>query len=228
MRTSLVIPAAGSGQRFGSDVPKQFLPLLGVSLLAHSLRAFAGLVDEAVISGSQENGTLLEAVVREAAVDFPVTVVLGGRTRMHSVASALDRAQGAVVLVHDAVRPLVPRPCIAACLKALASHACAVVAVPCAATVKRVADGVVVETVDRTALWLAQTPQGFQRAIGVQAFARAIGAGWACSDDMQVLERCGHQPVIVPGDPRNLKITTRDDLALAQALMSLPVAPIAL
>jgi len=225
MRTTLVIPAAGSGQRFGSDVPKQFVPLLGMSILAHSLRAFAGLVDEAVISASAENHERLAAVVREAAVDFPVTVVLGGRTRMHSVATALDRAQGALVLVHDAVRPLVPRSCICACLAALASHACAVVAVPCVATVKRVADGLIVETVDRSALWLAQTPQGFQRELGTQAFARAIAAGWDCSDDMQVLERCGHRPVIVPGDQRNLKITTRDDLALAQALMTGPPPP---
>jgi len=225
LRTTLVIPAAGSGQRFGSEVPKQFLPLLGVSILAHSLRAFAGLVDEAVISGTAENHERLASVVREAEVSFPVTVVLGGRTRMHSVATALDRAQGAVVLVHDAVRPLVPRHCITACLSALQDHSCAVVAVPCAATVKRVAAGVIVETVERSALWLAQTPQGFRREIGTRAFARALAEGWECSDDMQVLERCGQQPVIVPGDPRNLKITTRDDLALAQALMAMPVAP---
>jgi len=225
MRTTLVIPAAGSGLRFGSQVPKQFLRLAGVSILAHSLRAFAGLVDEAVISGAQANLALLDAVVQEAAVDFPVTVVMGGGTRLESVAAALKRAQGEVVLVHDAVRPLVSRTCITACLKALQDQPCALVAVPCAATVKRVVAEHVVETVDRSQLWIAQTPQGFHRQIGVAAFATAIAAGWACSDDMQVLERCGHRPVIVPGEERNLKITTRADLELAQAWLALPVRP---
>jgi 2-C-methyl-D-erythritol 4-phosphate cytidylyltransferase len=218
-RATLVIPAAGSGARFGSELPKQFLDLGGISVLARSLRAFAGLVAEAVISGADLHRSHLERSIRDSAVDFPVHLVAGGETRMQSVAAGISRAAGEVVLVHDAVRPLVPRSCVVACLEALERSDCVLVAVPCASTVKRVLAGVVQETVDRRELYLAQTPQGFQRELGRHAYAQALAAGWPCSDDAQVLERSGHQPLVVAGDACNFKITTPDDLLLARALL---------
>ena len=231
MRASLIIPAAGRGQRFGSAVPKQLLPLCGRLVLLHSLHAFAGMVTEAVVAVDADSRDRVRAAIDSDRPPFPVHLVAGDATRQASVHAALSAsaADSAAVLVHDAVRPLIPRSCIAACIHALERHAAAVVAVPCSATVKRAATApaggddvaLVLETVPREALWLAQTPQGFHRSAGLIAFARATQEGWVCSDDAQVLERAGITVALVPGDARNLKITTRDDWAIAEALMHL-------
>ncbi len=219
MGTTLIIPAAGRGTRFGADRPKQFLDLRGRPVLAWTLAAFAGVVDEAVLAGDPVFADDLATIA--AAAPFPCRIVPGGATRQASVHAALlasDPAHGNI-LVHDAVRPLVPRRCIDACLAALEQQVGAVVAVPCAATVKRAAgNGTVSTTVPREGLWLAQTPQGFRRAEGVLAFAQA--AGRECTDDAQVLELAGYAVALVPGDARNLKITTPDDFLVAAALLA--------
>lgn len=215
---SLVLAAGGAGTRFGGALPKQLLPLLGVPVLRRSIDAFAGLADEAVVAAPP---ALIDAVAAACAgAALPVRVVAGGADRQASVHAALRASQGDPVLVHDAVRPLVPRRCIAACLAALREHTAAVVALPCPATVKRAgADGCVAATVPRGDLWLAQTPQGFRRAEGLAAFARAAAEGWRCTDDAEVLERAGHRVVLVPGDALNLKITEPGDFALAEGLL---------
>jgi 2-C-methyl-D-erythritol 4-phosphate cytidylyltransferase len=225
MRCSLIIPAAGRGTRFGGELPKQLLPLCGRPVLARSLDAFAGLVDEAVLAVSDELRDAVTALVSAAPPPFPVRLVAGGALRQDSVHAALIATdpRSDAVLVHDAVRPLVPRQCIEDCRAALRQHVAAVVAVPCAATVKRtrLADGwnLVDQTVPRDDLWLAQTPQGFLRGPGLAAFARAAAERWICSDDVQVLERAGQRVAVVPGDARNFKITTPDDWAIAEALV---------
>jgi 2-C-methyl-D-erythritol 4-phosphate cytidylyltransferase len=227
VRTSLVIPAAGRGLRFGGDAPKQLLPLAGRAVLLRSLDAFAGLVDEAVLAVAPDIRAEVERLLAGAGLGYPVRLTAGGATRQESVHRGLLATDpGAeLVLVHDAVRPLVPRHCISACLAALAGAEAAVVAIPCAHTVKRAQPpagptALVAATVPREDLWLAQTPQGLHRAAGLAAFARAIAEGWTCSDDAQVMERAGHRVALVPGDARNLKLTTRDDWAVAEALLA--------
>lgn len=229
-RVALVIPAAGRGVRFSAansaslteqaDRPKQFLDLGGQPVLAWTLAAFAGVVDAAWLAVDDAWRPEVERIAKQAP--FPCTVVRGGDTRQASVHAALLSVDATCdyVLVHDAVRPLVPRSCIQACLHALLSHPAAVVAVPCAATIKRAAaDGSVETTVPRENLWLAQTPQGFQRVAGLRAFAEAAAAGVTGTDDVQLFERLGLKVALVPGDARNFKITTPDDLALARALV---------
>jgi 2-C-methyl-D-erythritol 4-phosphate cytidylyltransferase len=218
MPACLIIPAGGTGTRFGGPLPKQFLDLAGVPVLRRSLDAFAGLVGGAVIAAHPDHHPRVRACC--AGLPYPVAVVPGGATRLESVLAALVACDGDPVLVHDAVRPLVPNRCIRACLDALTRHQAAVVAQPCAATVKAATqDGCVARTVPRDGLWLAQTPQGFHHAVGLAAFARARAEGWNCTDDAEVLERAGHQVALVPGDPRNLKITEPGDLALAEAIL---------
>jgi 2-C-methyl-D-erythritol 4-phosphate cytidylyltransferase len=228
MPVSLIIPAAGRGQRFGSPQPKQYLLLAGRPVLARSLEAFTGMVDEAVVAVDAHSEAAVAALLQAHPPPFPVRLAAGGRRRQDSVHAALLATSPAstLVLVHDAVRPLVPRHCIASCLAALARTAAALVAVPCSATVKRALSAgdsdqppLVAETVPRELLWLAQTPQGFQRAAGISAFARAAAEGWECSDDAQLLERAGFAVELVMGDACNLKITTRDDWTLAEALL---------
>jgi len=223
MRTSLLIPAAGRGTRFGTSLPKQLLLLAGRPILLRSVECYLGLVDEVVIAVADDLRDDVLAALMPAAARVPIRTVSGGATRQESVHAALraSDAGSARILVHDAVRPLVPRACIAACLAALDRQVAAVVAVPCAATVKRARPGdpgLVDTTVPRDGLWLAQTPQGFHRAVGLAAFAAATGR--ACSDDVQVLELAGHTVALVPGDARNLKITTPDDLVVAEALIA--------
>jgi 2-C-methyl-D-erythritol 4-phosphate cytidylyltransferase/2-C-methyl-D-erythritol 2,4-cyclodiphosphate synthase len=220
-RTALIIPAAGTGSRFGGERPKQFIDLAGEPVLAHTLRRFAGLVDHAWLAVNDAWRSEVEAIAR--AAPFPCAVVSGGATRQASVHAALlavtDDCER--ILVHDAVRPLVPRTCIEACLTALENHPAAVVAVPCAATVKRASpQGLVAATVPRTDLWLAQTPQGFHRRAGLAAFAAAEADAFDGTDDVQLFERQGLPVALVPGDACNLKLTTRDDLAVALALLA--------
>ena len=222
MRPGLVIPAAGRGSRFGGPIAKQLLPLRGRAVLLRSLDAFVGLVDRAVLVVSSEVRADIEALLATTIYPFPITLVLGGDTRQASVYAGL-RALAPdcdLALIHDAVRPLVPPACIAACIDALGEHPAAVVAIACSATVKRAAsDGTVDTTVPRDALWLAQTPQGLRLTLGLAAFAQAEANGWNCSDDAQVMEKAGHKVAIVPGDARNLKLTTPDDWAVAEALI---------
>lgn len=219
---TLVIPAAGSGTRFGAAIPKQLLPLAGIPVIRRSLDAFAGLVDAAIIACAADAEAAITAACAGAA--FPLRFVRGGATRQASVHAALRAVptDQAHVLVHDAVRPFVPRACITACLAALAAHDGAVVALPCSDTVKRAETGTphrVAATIPRDGLWLAQTPQGLRRAEALAAFDRAEAEGWTVSDDVQVLEKAGLSVALVPGDRRNLKITTPEDWALAEALV---------
>ena len=221
-RVSLVIPAAGRGTRFGGPVAKQLLLLKGRAVLLRSLDAFAGQVEEAVLAISADAHDDIAALIATAGLPFPVRLTTGGATRQESVHAGLLASDPTcdLVLIHDAVRPLVPTRCITACIAALAEHVAAVVALPCAATVKRArSDNTVDATVPRDDLWLAQTPQGLRRAEALAAFARAAQERWTCSDDVQVMERAGHRVALVMGDARNLKLTTPDDWAVAEALL---------
>lgn len=218
----VVIVAAGRGERLGGSVPKQFVALAGIPMLLRSLRPFA-----------------VHREVRQVVVVLPAAdaaappgwlapylggmlrLVEGGAERSDSVRrglAALDDECG-VVLVHDAARPLVTSAIIDAVIGAARAGEGAVPVVPVSDTLKRVADdGVhVAATVSRDGLFRAQTPQAFPRAMLLDAHARATGQG--ATDDAALAERAGYPVRLVPGDPRNLKVTTPDDLLLAVALL---------
>jgi 2-C-methyl-D-erythritol 4-phosphate cytidylyltransferase len=223
MLCALVVPAAGGGTRFGGAAPKQLLPLAGRAVLLRSLHAFAGLVVEAVIPVA---AAIHEQVAELLMVDpppFPCRLVIGGDTRQASVHAGLEATDAGcdAVLVHDAARPLVREACIRACIKAIARHGAAVVCQPCSSTVKRAVGDLVVATVPREDLWLAQTPQGFRRELGLTAYRHAAAEGWIATDDAAVIEHAGHPVAVVPGEASNLKITTPDDWAVAEALVDL-------
>lgn len=228
-RVAALVVAAGEGRRFGGPVFKQFLSLGGLPLLAHTLRALAvpGLVDTLVVAvpAGMETRCLAE-VIAPLGLPIPAAVVPGGDERQASVGAALARADPTadLVVVHDGVRPFVPRGDLEAVIAAARAHGAATLAVAVSDTLKRAGgDGRVLatlETVPRNGLWAALTPQGYRRALLVRAHERAAAEGIVGTDDAMLVERLGHPVVLVPGSRVNIKITTPEDMTLAEALLS--------
>jgi 2-C-methyl-D-erythritol 4-phosphate cytidylyltransferase / 2-C-methyl-D-erythritol 2,4-cyclodiphosphate synthase len=214
-----LVVASGRGERFGSDRPKQYLPLAGKPLLRHALerlrrhpgidhvRAVIHPADAALYGAAAEGLDLLEPVP-------------GGRTRPESVRLGLESLLGrppALVLIHDGARPLVSAAVVDGVLLALRSHPAAVPVLPVMDTLKRGIDGMVAGTSDRAGLYRAQTPQGFLYEKILRAHRRFAGA--AMTDDAALAEADGLAVALVPGDEDNVKITEPADLARAERLL---------
>ena len=208
MDTWGIVVAGGTGSRFG--VPKQFEIVAGARLVDRAVAAVAAACDEVVV--------VLPAGVAWDGRPVAATVP-GGSTRSASVRAGLDAvaSSAAVVVVHDAARPLAPPALFEAVIGAVRAGAdAAVPGLPIPDTVKRVHDDHVVETIARDGLRAVQTPQAFRS----DALRAAHTAGGEATDDAALVEAAGGRVVVVPGDPRNLKITTPDDLTLAAALLA--------
>ena len=224
MFVSVIIAAAGSGRRLGSAVPKQMLDIGGGTMLEHSLRAFHGhhLISEIVVVLPKDRTALgFETGGVEGTPGPAVHAVAGGDRRQDSVAAAFDRvsAHADVVLIHDAARPFVSAGLIERTIDAAMTHGAAIAALQSRDTVKRVArqsgDTVIVDTIPRETVYLAQTPQGFRRE--VLAAAIAVGrSGVEATDEAALAERAGYPVHVVDGDPGNLKITTEEDFEAAR------------
>ncbi len=219
-----MVVAAGRGIRLGG-VPKQFRELAGVPVLLRSLRPFTSHPDVACVAVTlpADAAGAPPAWLAPLAGDR-LRLVAGGAERADSVAAGLAALppECAVVLVHDAARPLVSADTIAAVLAAARTGAGALAAVPLGDTLKAVQEGtppLVERTVSREGLWRAQTPQGFPRALLERALAAARADGVAGTDDAQLVERIGGRVVVVADSPRNLKVTTQADFDLAEALL---------
>lgn len=219
-----VIVAGGAGRRFRSNVPKQFASLGGKPLLAHTVARFeaARTIDRIVLvlpPGSLEESR--RRLVEHFGVK-PVELAPGAETRQASVWEGLrrlDETFDGIVAVHDGVRPLVPPEVIDRVVgEAARSEGCgAIAALPLVDTLKEVSrDGLVTRTVDRDRLYRAQTPQCFRYETLRRAFESAIESGFTGTDEAALVERMGVRVRVVEGSDRNLKVTTRDDLALAE------------
>ena len=214
--TVALIAAAGRGARFGAGTPKQYRRLGGVPILTRSVRAFLRHpdVDRVLVAIHPDHRALYDDAVAGLGLAEPAA---GGATRQDSVRRGLESLASEPpgrVVIHDAARPFVSARTIARTIAALAGSAGAVAAAPARDTLKRVADGRIVETVPRDALWHAQTPQAFRFPEILAAHREA--EGMALTDDAAVAERAGLGVTAVESDPGNVKITTEDDLALAE------------
>jgi 2-C-methyl-D-erythritol 4-phosphate cytidylyltransferase len=223
-RVAVILPAAGASSRFGGPYKKPFVPLAGRPVWLRSAELFARRPDVAmlfVVVAPAECDAFAEVLAAER-FPVPARVVAGGAERFESVANALARvpAEVELVAVHDAVRPLTPPAVIDAVFAAAFEYGAALAAVPMADTLKRASGDVVAETVPRAGLWAAQTPQAARRDWLVEAYARRHTLGVPITDDAQLLEACGFPVRLVPGSAVNFKITTRDDLALAEAVLA--------
>ena len=230
MRVFVVLPAAGMGTRMAPghatpNAPKQFLTLQGVPILVHSLRAFAAVprVDAIYVAVRDTEMSRMRALVAEYQLEKRVQVVEGGDIRQQSVGNALKVIQADdddIILVHDAVRPLIDPATIERTIDAVEKHGAAIVGLPAVDTIKQVtrtADGAIVTaTIPREYVVQAQTPQGFRWRVLKRAFAEAEADGFVGTDEASMVERSGVDVAVVSGSSENLKITQPGDLELAE------------
>ena len=216
MSVLVIIPAAGSGTRFGGDIPKQFQPLGGKPIVQFVVERFllSGLVDKVVVAVTDA----LLATVKQAPGDR-VQFVAGGETRQQSVLNAFNAAGNEfdIVAVHDAVRPFFRLITFATLIEAAREYGAALPAVALTDTIHATRDGRLSATVDRSNLVAAQTPQVFRYDVLRDALERAVAEKFDGTDEAGVAARYGYDVRIVPGDPHNIKITRPEDLALAEA-----------
>jgi 2-C-methyl-D-erythritol 4-phosphate cytidylyltransferase/2-C-methyl-D-erythritol 2,4-cyclodiphosphate synthase len=215
-----LVVAAGRGERFGGARPKQYADLAGRPLLHHSLAALAGHPEIAGVRAviNMDDLALYESAAGGLDLLEPVA---GGANRQESARLGLESLAELAperVLIHDGARPLVPAAVIGRVLEALERTPGAVAALPVSDTLKREENGLSAGTVPRAGLWRAQTPQGFRYPAILAAHRAAAGA--ELTDDAAVAERVGLQVALVQGSPRNLKVTTPDDLERAEAYMA--------
>jgi len=240
MKVFVLIPAAGLGTRMSaaagkskastSAAPvKQFAELGGVPILIRTIRKFAavGQVSEIHVALRRPGADRFQAGLAREGFRKPVHVVEGGEHRQQSVANALNAIKAKdddIVLVHDAVRPFVESDVISAVLAAAQKFGAAIAGLPAVDTVKQVertAQGAIISsTIPRERIVLAQTPQGFRFGILKKAFDEAVADGFTGTDEAALVERSGHDVMVVMGSPQNIKITTPADLELAEFLLS--------
>ena len=216
MYVTAIIAAGGRGERLGAGQPKQLLSIGGQTILERSVNAFLAhdAVDEVVVALPKEIAIHLPVYLTNTVK--PLSIVAGGARRQDSVAAAFaavsDRCD--VVVIHDAARPFASDDLIARTIAAAAESGAAVAAVEARDTVKQVRDGIVNATLDRRTIFLAQTPQAFRRAVLRDALAITSDA----TDEASLAEQAGHPVRVVDGEASNIKITTPDDLAMAEAI----------
>jgi len=219
-----VIPAAGSGARFGAALPKQYLKLADKTVIEHSISKLLMHSDIAAIAVALHPDDHFFSSL-SCANDSRVLRVDGGSERAHSVANALAALEKAAdsdwVLVHDAARPCVSNRDIKRLIELGCEHSVgAILASPVVDTVKRsTALGEIAETVDRKDIWRALTPQLFRYGDLRDALRFCHDQQLLVTDEASALEHCGHKPLLVEGSPRNIKITYPDDLAIAEVFL---------
>ncbi len=210
----LILAAAGSGTRFGSPVPKQFIPWAGRPLYQASLLRFARFIAEASVVVPSDWVGLIQGELDALGLSSQARAVAGGRERQDSVYQGLLQLGPSIrwVLVHDAARPFVSSRLIEIVLESTRLHGACVPGLPVSETVKEVAGDRVVKTLDRGRLRLIQTPQGFERNLLKTALERAIGEGFLGTDEASLVERLGSPVKVTPGEPGNVKVTWKEDL----------------
>ena len=220
-----VVPAAGKGQRLGAEVPKQYLPLNGRTILEHTLCRLAGhrKITQVVVAIAADD-VRFEGLAGRLPPN--VVTVHGGAERCHSVLAGLkwlivNAPLPAWVMVHDAARPCIRASDIDLMMAAVVEgEAGAILGVPVRDTLKRCDDDErIIDTVDRRSLWHAQTPQLFQIGQLSEAIESALNAGLIVTDEAQAMERSGLRPKLIHGHEDNIKITHPEDLELAELIM---------
>jgi 2-C-methyl-D-erythritol 4-phosphate cytidylyltransferase len=226
MANIAIIPAAGTGSRMQAGVNKQYLLLAGRPILAHTLAIFAAQprIDRiCLVLPAGEIAFCRTVIIERYGLGKIGAIIAGGPTRQDSVGNGLlgcGAASDDLVTIHDGARPLLRASELDALLDAAAASGAATLGVPVKDTIKKVHDGVIVATPERSALWQVQTPQTFRYWLLLAAHSQARADNFAATDDAMLVERLDHAVTMVAGSYRNIKITTPEDLAIASAFLA--------
>jgi len=224
MNVRAIIAAGGRGERMGGELPKQFIQIKKKPLLAYTLEKFEKcvLIDEIILVVPDEYVGLASYQVVDV-FDFGKIrkIVSGGKERQDSVYKALLSLPGNtdIVTIHDGVRPFVSVEKIVKSIEMCQQDKAVILALPINETVKRVENEFVITTLDREKLWVAQTPQTFEYKLILEAYKKAFDASFIGTDDSSLVERMGVKVRILEGDYENIKITTMEDLVLAEKMI---------
>jgi 2-C-methyl-D-erythritol 4-phosphate cytidylyltransferase len=221
----LLIPAAGSGKRMGSDRNKLLLQVRSKPLIAWTLLAAeaASCITWIGIVSQPPDWDDFKAIIADLKLKKIIELIPGGSTRQESVHNGLQAlpTNAAQVLIHDGARCLATPNLFNACSEAILNCSGLIAAIPVKDTIKVVDEnGIIKSTPERKQLWAAQTPQGFDVKLLKQCHAEGVRQGWEVTDDAALFEKCGMEVRIVPGEETNLKITTPQDLAIAEFILS--------
>ena len=220
-----IIPAAGHGLRMRSETDKPYITIGGRTILAHTLAVFEACkaVDGYVLVVESDRVHSCREQLSKKSSEYRLLadVVAGGSTRQESVYRGLMALDDdtEVVLIHDAARPCVEKEALEASVRGCVLHGAVISATPATDTMKIIRDGLVVGTLDRSTLWRAQTPQTFRYRVLRAAHERAREEGYDGTDDAELVERAGYVVRVLEGTPDNIKITTAEDLEIAERIL---------
>jgi len=223
MMVSAVIVAAGKGIRMNDTVRKQYLPLAGRPVLSHCLTLFEAcdLINKVILVVPQEDFDYCRNKIL-SKFKIKIDLVAGGKERQDSVYNGLIALgeNGGIVVIHDGVRPFANKEMLKSCVRGAKKHGACIIGVPVWDTLKRVSSSQNIETtIERKNIWFAQTPQAFKYDIIRKAHENARLKGYTGTDDARLVEQMGYPVKILTGSKKNIKITTREDLKLAQMMI---------
>ena len=223
MKVSVILAAAGNAERM-NGIHKQLAMLRGKPVIAYSMLVFERIeeVSEIIVAARQCDWDIISNIAEENGISKFAGCTDGGETRQQSVINAVSRisADTQLIAVHDAARPLIKAEYIKDCIAAADEYGGSVLGVPVKDTIKTVTDGMVSGTPDRSTLYITQTPQIFRRDAYLEGIKNAEANGLDFTDDCQLVEAVGARVRMVPSDYTNIKITTPEDMSLAETIMS--------
>jgi 2-C-methyl-D-erythritol 4-phosphate cytidylyltransferase len=226
MSCAAIIPAAGQGLRMGGSTPKPYLMLGDKPILAHTLQAFEDCPDITeiyVVAQENQLAHCRQNIIDRYQFRKVTQVIAGGEQRQDSVYNGLQAlaADTEIVVVHDGARPLIHPQLISRCIQETRRCGAVIVARPLTDTIKQVSSaGLIDRTIPRNALWAAQTPQVFTCPLLKRAFVEAYQQGFRGTDEASLVERLGHKIKVIEGSAYNVKITTPEDMVIAEAILT--------
>jgi 2-C-methyl-D-erythritol 4-phosphate cytidylyltransferase len=223
MPYQVIIPAAGQGKRMGAGKNKLLLNLEGIPILIHTLKVFEADAECSgiILAINPSDEQQFKSLLKEYGIHKVTSLVNGGKERQDSVYNGLMSVQSVdgIVLVHDAARPFIKLETIHNLVDAASRDGGSIVAVPVKDTIKKAANSMVAETVERSSLWAVQTPQAFRVSVLLEAHNKAMREQFTGTDESSLVERIPHPVSIIEGDYDNIKLTTPEDLYFAEAIL---------
>lgn len=221
MSVTIIIPAAGSGQRMNLQTKKQFLSLDGIPMIIRTLQAFNRFqpIKEVIVATAQEDIGYLKNLVKAYDFDWNLTFVEGGNNRQASVYNALKLVKTPYLMVHDGARPFISRKIIEAHLDQIIEKKALITGISPVDTIKEVHENKVVKTIDRSKLIQVQTPQSFHTDLLLEAYERGLKDQCLVTDDAGLVENLGIEVGVIGGSPFNIKITKEEDLILGEFIL---------